>query len=36
MDIKDNLNAVYSMWLMHCPGPRVFRWITNHFKNLDN
>jgi len=26
-NVKDNIKALYAMWLMNCPGPRVYRWL---------
>lgn len=27
MSMKDNVKAVYAMWLMNCPLPKAIRWI---------
>jgi hypothetical protein len=29
------MEDLYSKWKTNCPTPKVYRWVVNHFKNLD-
>jgi hypothetical protein len=30
-----SIKEAYKWSLTNCPGPKAYRWVINHFKNLD-